>query len=58
MIEFIKDHLETANEYVLEQIYEFLQEVEYWKEVIPYLIGNRGAVKSDLLDKQKDNIRT
>lgn len=29
MIEFIKDHLETADEYVLEQIYEFLQEVEY-----------------------------
>lgn len=28
-IEYIKEALETANEYVIEQIYEFLLEVEY-----------------------------
>lgn len=29
MIEYIEERLEVADEYVLEQIYEFLQEVEY-----------------------------
>lgn len=29
MIEYIKEALETADEYTLEQIYDFLQEVEY-----------------------------
>lgn len=29
MIEYIEERLEGADEYVLEQIYEFLQEVEY-----------------------------
>ena len=28
-VEYIKDALENANEYVLDQIYEFLLEVEY-----------------------------
>ena len=30
-IEYIKEALETANEFVLDEIYEFLQSVEYWK---------------------------
>ena len=29
MIEYIEEHLPSANEFVIEQIYEFLQEVEY-----------------------------
>ena len=29
MIEYIKDALETADAYTIEQIYDFLQEVEY-----------------------------
>lgn len=28
-VEYIKDALESADEYVLDQIYEFLLEVEY-----------------------------
>ena len=30
-IEYIKEALETADEFVLDEIYEFLQSVEYWK---------------------------
>lgn len=29
MVEFIKDAISNADEYTVEQIYEFLQEVEY-----------------------------
>lgn len=29
MLEYIRDALTNANEYVVQQIYEFLQEVEY-----------------------------
>lgn len=29
MKEYIEEALETADEYVIQQIYEFLQEVEY-----------------------------
>ena len=29
MIEFIKEALETADEYTVQQVYEFLQEAEY-----------------------------
>ena len=29
MIEYIREHLAEADEYVLEQIYDFLQETEY-----------------------------
>ena len=28
-IEYIKDHIPDADEFVIDQIYEFLQEVEY-----------------------------
>lgn len=33
-VEYIRTALETVDEYTLEQIYEFLLEMEYWKEVI------------------------
>ena len=38
-VEYIRTALETVDEYTLEQIYEFLLEMEYWKEVIRNLIG-------------------
>lgn len=31
MIEFITEALEEADEYAIEQVYEFLQSIEYWK---------------------------
>ena len=33
-VEYIRTALETVDEYTLEQIYEFLLEMEYWKDVI------------------------
>ena len=33
-VEYIRSALETVDDYALDQIYEFLLEVEYWKEVI------------------------
>lgn len=29
MIEYIIEHLNTADDYAIEQVYDFLQEVEY-----------------------------
>lgn len=29
MVDFIQEALESADEYVVQQVYEFLQEVEY-----------------------------
>ena len=34
MIEYINERLDTADDYAVEQVYDFLQEVEYWEEVI------------------------
>ena len=42
MLEYIRERLPEADDYTLEQIYDFLQEVEYWKEVIRYLIHMEG----------------
>ena len=43
MLEYIRERLPEADDYTLEQIYDFLQEVEYWKEVIQYLIHTEGG---------------
>ena len=47
MKEYIEEALETADEYVIQQIYEFLQEVEYWKEVIQASNLSKGGRKHD-----------
>ena len=51
MLEYIRERLPEADDYTLEQIYDFLQEVEYWKEVIRYLIHGRREVMPGLLYK-------
>ena len=43
MIDYITEQLPAADEYVLEQIFEFLQEVEYWKEVIQISNSGKGG---------------
>ena len=34
MLEYIYERLTAADDYTVEQIYDFLQEVEYWQEAI------------------------
>ena len=47
MIEYIHEQLLAADEYTVEQIYDFLQEVEYWKEVIQISNRIKGGVSVD-----------
>ena len=45
MVEFIKEELVNADDYTIQQIYEFLLSENDWKEVIRmYLIGNEGGM--------------
>ena len=47
MKEYIEEALETADEYVIQQIYEYLQEVEYWKIMLPAWLFEKGGRKHD-----------
>ena len=43
-IAYIIERLQDADEFVLDQIYDFLGEVEYWKEVIQISNLDKGAM--------------
>ena len=44
MIDYITERLQTADDFTVEQVFEFLAETEYWKEVIRYLIQRKGGM--------------
>ena len=52
MVEFIKEELANADDYTIEQIYEFLLSENGWKEVIH--ISNRE--KGGMTDNQKKEL--
>lgn len=43
-IAYIIERLQDADEFVLDQIYDFLGEVEYWKEVIQISNLDKGGI--------------
>ena len=43
-IAYIIERLQDADEFVLDQIYDFLGEVEYWKEVIQISNLDKGGM--------------
>ena len=44
MVEYIKEALMGADDYTVEQVYEFLLNNEYWEEVVLHLIYNKGGI--------------
>lgn len=49
MLNEIREKLPAADDYTVEQIYMFLQEVEYWEEVIRISNRNKGGMSEDVM---------